>query len=398
MQFGNVGYVVTEAAAMTGDVMLFKTTTDDETKKKARLLGWLEDITTKMIMAVREDAALRFHDRADDEEVDLKGKYDPIVDPITALRLSDAIAQFAQQEKYSEKMLTRLYQNKLRQKWKEQHQQIPDASGTKFGVYLVNRRGIWTPFGVGAVGLHVWRRIARTSVEPMAWSRDTTRQRNWHYHYQITDETGKFTVEIPAENLGKGADRAITALMRRGVHVVEAGDARKHLAKHLRFKPLGRIIRVPNVGWHEAKGGWVFVTPDETLGRLYESDPAIVLDDAVRHGSHGLHRAGTSEQWRQQIATPLAGNSNVVLAVGAFLAAPLLRWADEPGGGFHFHGYAKIGKTLLGAIGQSVWGKPYAPGAGTDAFGFTWESTTNRIGQRAVQRSDVGASRARIGC
>jgi hypothetical protein len=41
--------------------------------------------------------------------------------------------------------------------------------------------------------------------------------------------------------------------------------------------------------------------------------------------------------------------------------------------------------------------KPYAPGAGVDAFGFTWESTSNRIGDRAVLRSDVGLSLDEIG-
>ena len=112
---------------------------------------------------------------------------------------------------------------------------------------------------------------------------------------------------------------------------------------------------------------------------------------------HGRHRSGTSEQWRQQIAAPLARNTNVVLAVGSFLAAPLLRWAGEPGGGFNFRGPAKTGKTLIGAVGQSIWGKPYRPGAGADAFGFTWESTANRLGERAVLRSDIGLYLDEIG-
>jgi hypothetical protein len=74
-------------------------------------------------------------------------------------------------------MLGRLYQSRLKQKWKDQQQKIPDLSGMKFGAYLVNRFGLWTALGAGASGLHVWRRIARTSVEPMAWSRNTTRTR-----------------------------------------------------------------------------------------------------------------------------------------------------------------------------------------------------------------------------
>ena len=52
----------------------------------------------------------------------------------------------------------------------------------------------------------------------------------------------------------------------------------------------------------------------------------IVLDGEITADRYGFHRSGTSEQWREQVAVPLAGNSNVVLAVGSFLAAPLLRW------------------------------------------------------------------------
>ena len=149
-------------------------------------------------------------------------------------------------------------------------------------------------------------------------------------------------------------------------------------------------------GWFEAKRHhWVFVLPDETLGDA--GNVSVALDDPSRTDDYGFHRSGTSEQWREQVAAPLAKNSNVVLAVGIFLAAPLLRWADEPGGGFHFYGPAKTGKTLIGAVGQSIWGKPYKPGAGADAFGFTWESTTNRLGERAVLRSDIGLYLDEIG-
>jgi len=92
----------------------------------------------------------------------------------------------------------------------------------------------------------------------------------------------------------------------------------------------------------------------------------IILDGTSRSGGYGFHRAGTSEEWRNHVAIPLIGNSNVVLAAGTMLAAPLLRWADEPAGGFHFDGESKIGKTLASAIGQSIWGKPFVPGLRPD--------------------------------
>ena len=377
---------------MAGEVVPLKPKVDDETKRKQRLLEWRNSLAEKVLKAVREDAALHFLDNVDDEEgaaFDLKGEFNPIVDEKTGARLTDAIMEFAEEIKYPEKMLWRLYKRTLKEKFEAQRVEIPtEPAGKPYGRYLVNRHGVWTRQSAGAADLFVWRRIARTRIDPVALSRDTSSQRNWRHRYLITDETGEFPVEIGKEKLGKRADPAISILMKHGVHVVESDEARRHLATFLRFKPLGRIIRAPHVGWFEArKGNWVFVLPTETLGDVGEKHD-ITLDAAPAR--HGFHRSGTSEQWRENVAKPLTGNSNVLLAVGTFLAAPLLRWADEAGGGTHIFGHSKLGKTLVSAIGQSVWGKPCVPGAGEGAFGFTWESTPNRIGERAVLRSDVG--------
>ena len=394
---------------MAGEVVSLKPPAeqiaDEETKRKAAMLAWADDVASKVIAAALVDAALRFLDDTDDEEVaslDLKGQeYDPIVDEKTGARLSEAIAEFAEKLEQSEKVLRRVYASALKAKWKEQKKEIPtDPAGDRYGAYMTNRHGVWAKLGAGGSGLsdlYVWRRIARTRIDPMALSRDTTPQRNWRHRYRITDETGQFEVEIGNEHLAKKADRGISTLMRHGVHVVETDDARQHLATFLRFRPRARIIRAPRVGWFEArKGCWVFVLPNETLGDAGKA--SIVLDNAAGHtGHYGFHCSGTSEQWREHVAAPLTGNSNAVLAVGVFLAAPLLRWADEPGGGFHIYGLSKIGKTLHGSVGQSIWGKPFKPGAGADAFGYTWESTANRLGERAVLRSDVGLYLDEIG-
>src|SRR5262249_54408757 len=192
----------------------------------------------------------------------------------------------------------------------------------------------------------------------------------------------------------KKADRAINTLVSHGVHIVESQQARQHLARFLRYRPRERIIRAPQTGWFEWRGHRVFVLPDKVLGGSDKMN--IILDGIVTDG-HGLHRVGTSEQWWQHVAIPLARNSNVVLAVGTMLAAPLLYWADEPGGGFHLYGVSKSGKTLIGAVAQSVWGRPFAPGAGSDVFGYTWESTANALEERAALRNDVGLYLDEIG-
>ena len=392
---------------MAGEVVPLKVSAnaDQETKAKEHLLKWRSDLADKVIKAVCADVALHFLDNVDDEEssaLDLKGDYDPIVDEKTGARLSDAIAEFAEETGRAEKELRRLYESTLKAKWKVQKQATPtQPAGRYYGKnYLVNPHGVWTRLDAGGgPDLHVWRRITRTRIDPLALSYDTSPQHNWRHHYLITGETGELSVSIGNEKLGKEANSAISILMKYGVHVVESKEARQHLAVFLRYKPRARIIRAPRVGWFESrKNNWTFVLPHETLGDVGKLH-SVVLDTASNAARvhYGFHRSGTSEQWRERVAKPLTGNSNVMLAVGTFIAGPLLRWADEAGGGFHAFGSSKIAKTLVGAVGQSVWGKPYVPGAGAGAFGYTWETTAARLSERAVLHSDIGLSLDEIG-
>src|SRR5690348_10398573 len=111
---------------MAGEVVPLKVSADAkaESDLKARLLKWRDELAEQVLKAVREDAALMFLDNVDDEEeagaFDLKGDYDPIVDQKTGARLSDAIAEFAEEIKRPEKELRRLYKNTLKAKWKIQ--------------------------------------------------------------------------------------------------------------------------------------------------------------------------------------------------------------------------------------------------------------------------------------
>lgn len=258
---------------MSGEVVPLKPSTDAEADVKKRLLKWRDELAEQVLQAVRTDAALHFLDNVDDDEetstFDLRGAYDPIVVSKTGARLSDAIADFAEEIGRSEKELRRLYESTLRAKWKTQKQATTpiEPTGKRYGRnYLVNVHGVWTRLDAGGADLYVWRRIARTRIDHAALSHDTTAQRNWRHHYLITDETGEFQVSIGNEKLSKDAGSAISFLIKHGIHVVESKDARQHLAIFLRYKPHARIIRAPRTGWFEVrKGSWVFVLPDETL-------------------------------------------------------------------------------------------------------------------------------------
>jgi uncharacterized protein (DUF927 family) len=77
-------------------------------------------------------------------------------------------------------------------------------------------------------------------------------------------------------------------------------------------------------------------------------------------------------------------------------AGPLLNFANEPPGLFHLWGTSKIAKSLVGAVGQSVYGRPKVPGE-ADAFGASWTATAVGLERYAVLRSDVGAYLDEIG-
>ena len=103
---------------------------------------------------------------------------------------------------------------------------------------------------------------------------------------------------------------------------------------------------------------------------------------------HGLHVAGTAEEWAAEIAAPLQGNSNVALSLGTFFAAPVLEFAGEPGGGFHLFGRSTVGKTWASAVGQSVNGFPHETADKT--FGVSWGGTEAGTDALALERTDLG--------
>jgi putative DNA primase/helicase len=111
-----------------------------------------------------------------------------------------------------------------------------------------------------------------------------------------------------------------------------------------------------------------------------------VLDAAATR--HGLHVAGTAAEWAAEVAAPLAGNSNVALSFATFFASPLLHFASEPGGGVHLFGRSTIGKTLISALGQSIFGWPHE--TSHDTFGVSWGGTAAGFEALARARTDLG--------
>ncbi len=249
--------------------------------------------------------------------------------------------------------------------------------------------------GLDALLTGGWMRVAKDRIDPVAWSyqfgfpRKSERQQ-WRHHYIITERSGKVSkFELQREWLH--GTQWYRALLRSGVHVIRRKAAIRALARFLGFRPNKEIVRMPRVGWAQVERFWIFVRPnDEVLvppGMLPTTN--YQLDATATR--HGLHITGTAAAWATEIAKPLAGNSNVALALGTFFAAPLLSFASEPGGGFHEFGRSNIGKSLASAIGQSIYGWPFDTGP-RDTFGVSWGGSEAGNDAVALERTDLGLS------
>jgi uncharacterized protein (DUF927 family) len=250
--------------------------------------------------------------------------------------------------------------------------------------------------GLAALLTGGWERVAKDAIEPVAWShlfgaeRKSERQ-TWNHHFLVTERDGtRSHFELPREKLaGKGAF-AIRLLMKAGIHVVGRDVAQNALVRFLRFKPRREIVRMLRAGWAEIGSHWViFVRPDAVIvppDMPQARNTTYALDATALQ--HGLHVAGTAAEWAAEIAAPLRGNSNVALSFATFFAAPLLRFASEPGGGNHPYGPSTIGKTMASDVGQSIYGWPHE--MADDAFGVSWGGTEAGFDALAQARTDLG--------
>jgi uncharacterized protein (DUF927 family) len=344
----------------------------------------------------------------------------PNSDPVIARnaeQLKDVLAKCAIgatefREKFSGAQLERMVKRDLEMRFKKDprysehvRENVPGSDVKQYG-----RRGCTSSKGtfarvtdyesgggLAALFMGGWMRVAKDRIDPVAWSHQfdvqrKTEKQSWRHHFLITERNGQQSAfELPRQTLAGTGAVAIRLLMKGGIHVVGRDVARKALLQFLQFKPRGEIIRLPRVGWAQVGSHWVFVRPDEVIvppGMPQAGNVTYVLDATATQ--HGLHVAGTTAEWAAEVAAPLAGNSNVALALGTFFAAPLLCWASEPGGGFHLHGPSSIGKSMTAAVGQTVYGWPHE--LADDAFGATWAASEAGLDALALARSDLGLS------
>lgn len=180
---------------------------------------------------------------------------------------------------------------------------------------------------------------------------------------------------MPCAMLAKDGAEVREALLAQGVEITLNPDRRRRLGEYIMAAEPGRFARcVARTGWHDD----AFVTPSLVIGQT--GDEELVLQSATP-GSSDMVEAGTLEQWRDAVAAPSAGNSRLVLAICAALAAPCLALVGQEGGGLHFRGASSSGKSTALAVAASVYGPP--------AYVHQWRTTSNALESLAALHSDA---------
>jgi uncharacterized protein (DUF927 family) len=121
--------------------------------------------------------------------------------------------------------------------------------------------------------------------------------------------------------------------------------------------------------------GRSFVFPDRSIGPEGSEEVLFFSGEPV---PHRYHRAGTLEEWRENIGHLCRGNTRLLLAVSAAFVGPLLPLLRAQSFGLHLRATSSKGKTTALLVAGSVWG-------GDPETGYldTWKSTSSGLELKA---------------
>ncbi|WP_298034621.1 DUF927 domain-containing protein [uncultured Desulfovibrio sp.] len=217
---------------------------------------------------------------------------------------------------------------------------------------------------------------------------------------------------------GRDSSAVIARLADEGWRFAAGQKARNLFYKFLaEYETRKRVLCVPSTGWHHG----AFVFPDATIknmsdvvgrvGRPYGDkdfqtsdkektcrtmsdglgDERIVLQVQTAHNP--FRTAGALDGWRESIGNRSRGNSRIMLALCASLAAVLLEPSGLESGGINWTGSSSTGKTTALVVGGSVWGR----GASSGGYVQNWRATSNGLEGLAALHSDAALCLDEIG-
>lgn len=226
--------------------------------------------------------------------------------------------------------------------------------------------------------------VTLTKLELVALTRDHNSE-GWGRLVEVTDaDRKKKTVSLPAELLAGKGDDARKMLMRLGMAMSGSKGAEELLLKYLRQIVPDRARCVARPGWHPSKirQTGIYVHPVGVV-HMVDDLPELVVLQSDQPPSELFSSRGTLDGWRDNVGRLCVGNSRLVLAVSAALAAPLLHPLGVEGGGIHIVGPSSTGKTTTLHVAGSVCG-----GGPIGGFVRSWKTTGNGLEATAAEHCD----------
>ena len=228
----------------------------------------------------------------------------------------------------------------------------------------------WFPFKVKADGVYFLEDDGEPSwlcslLEVAARTCNEDGQDHGRLLY-ITDARGnRHQWAMPMTMTAGDGNEYRSQLKYLGLEMAPGHKGKQRLELFLNLAKPERWVRcVSRIGWH----GRRFVLPDGVYGP--QEGEEVILQGGP--ADHAFRVSGSLAEWQDQIGRYCPGNSRLVLAVSAALAAPLLALAGAESGGFHLVGGSSCGKTTALKVAGSLCG-----GGGLSGYLRQWRATDN---------------------
>lgn len=173
--------------------------------------------------------------------------------------------------------------------------------------------------------------------------------------------------------------RLYNQLLDKGANLPPRKEAIALLEAAIASIPMqaGHLLDGP--GWHGSIPTMCFVLPDETIGQVAG---LVIMSDRAKADCAAKGLAGTLEDWKSEVALPVARSGVAGVAMLTVLASPLLKFAAlSENFVVNMFGNSSAGKTSGNLAAASIFGDPMQIPS--------WNASTTGLAQWTSANSDL---------
>lgn len=193
-------------------------------------------------------------------------------------------------------------------------------------------------------------------------------------HEYLIIEWGNNNVQaIPTGDIGER--EGWRTLKNAGLFVTTKSGLRQSFSDWLLRQPFKENWSITNKsGWHKG----AYIMPD---GSIIGTPEQPIFFNGQSAAATAYQTSGTVESWRNGVARLANGNSFMMIAIGAALAAPMTSIIGADSFGLHLYAQSTAGKTTAADMAVSLYGEP-------DLQRLTWYGTEYGMTNEAVAHND----------